>query len=471
MLPHGLSPEPLRAPDAARHCTMAAALSLTPGWASWEPFMDAPIHYPWGTHALIALVHALSGVAVPGVFTVLLTAGLGALSILAVAALSRQVWNDPRAVVGSAFVYAFLALADGALFSRWGGISSELAFLFALCLGAAMLRGGRLAWSLPLFVLGILLTNQLISLMAGTVFLLVLAGTAYAFPGRRRGCLLAVAGALAGAAFAVPVWLQVLDVDLAGRTVTFSIRQHMELYTLGYTHVGAYLLTMAALSLFAENRPTPLGTLSLLSASVALLLGFTVVFTLYRLWTGLAGEPAAALGPSRWATALTYPLAVYAGAGAAALWQRLGGLRWAVMLSLCLVPLYPMARVARRQIDEDALAAFRYVRERADGNDFAVSMMGNLNAWAGCLTNLESNDVATPPGSDPLTPYAAARRQLPAVVRRNAPLPAWLGDIPSRRFFLVVDTRRHNLAPSPHRTPLARFGRVSVERWNPPHTR
>lgn len=468
MIPHELAPRALQVPDAPQHCTMTTALLLTPGRATWEPFMNAPVHYPWGSHALVAEVHLLTGVPVWGTFSILLTAGLGVVTTMAVAAVAMRIWRQSSYALGSAYVYAFLSWADGVLFSRWGGLPTETSFALGLGLAAVMLAGGRIAWTMPFFVLGVLLTNHLIAGIVGVAFAFALAAVTYAFPDLRKGALLAIAGAALAGLVAVPVWLQVLNVDLADDTIAFSLRRHMDLWDMGHSHIGMYLVALAGVALFARRAPSKLGGTSILASIAALLTVFVCVFTLHKLYTGLDGTPEAVLVPSRWATALTYPLAIFSGGGAVALWDKLGGLRLVGAFALACSPIYPLWELSfRADVDRKAFEAFEYVRRISEPHDMVVSMVPRHDAWTNCVTRREANDVATPPGSDPLTRYAEIRRRLRPLIKRDADLPRALIPEQPRSYYLVVDTRRHRLRPSTRREPIRRFGHISVQQWKP----
>ncbi|MCG8556982.1 MAG: hypothetical protein MJD61_17115 [Proteobacteria bacterium] len=471
MIPHRMRPEALQVPDAPQHCTLTTALLLTPGRGTWEPFMDAPLRYPWGSHALVAELHTLTGVPVWGVFSVLLTAGFGLLSTLALVAFAAEIWDEPRHAIGSGYAYAFLSVADGAVFSRWGGLPTEVCFCFALAMGAVLLRGGRLLVLLPVFVTAIFLCNTLLPLIIGWAFAWGLAATAWAFPERRRGCLMAAMAAALGVLPALPMWLQVIDFDAMGKTIAFQLHRHMDLFDMGHTHVGAYLVLLAALALFARRSPTAIGRLVVLASIAALLVAFTGIFTLYKLATGLADAPRTMLVPSRWATALTYPLAAFAGGGVVALWERLGKLRFVVAASLAMSPIYPLWRLSFQRVDAAAFAAFEYVRGQADPRDMVISMVPHNDAWANAVTRMEANDVATPPGSDPLTRRALANKRLRRIAKLDGNLPGELADDPPRRYFLVVNENRHRLVPSTRRVRLTRVGHVSVHEWFPRRAR
>src|SRR5690606_13973744 len=97
---------PSPAYDAAAHCTLARALAQNPGRATWAPFMDTAPHYPWGAHALVVEVSALSGVPIHGAFSLLLTGGLGAAGIVVIAGLARALWRRDDPAVGAAWIYA-----------------------------------------------------------------------------------------------------------------------------------------------------------------------------------------------------------------------------------------------------------------------------------------------------------------------------------------------------------------------------
>lgn len=465
----GAEPGPLPAYDAPAHCTLARALLLHPGEASWAPFMDAAPHYPWGTHALLAELSVLTGAPIHVVFTVLVTTGLGAASILVVAALARALWRADEPAVGAAFVYACATGPLGLLYGRWGGLPSEVGLLLVCGIACALALRRDGVWLLAPLTLGLLLAHHLSAgigaVAIGVPFLATAGlGAREQWPATRT----VLAAVLGGAVLALPMWRVVMSVDLAGDTAALAIPRHMDLFDLGASSIGAFVLAFAVVPLASGRLPAALPRLWLLGSIVGLVCGFTLCFSVAKLVTGLTGEPRAILVPTRWAAALTYPLAVLAGGGAWQLWRRIEplALRLAVVASLVSMGLYATWKVSLQSLDPESWAHHEALAERVEPGDVVVSIT-NEARWAGYLTGVTASTVPAPPGSDPLTPRATALAELPARVLADAPLPEALAGEIDGRIWVIADLRVRQVPRSPTLTLIEQDGPFVILEWRP----
>jgi len=468
MWPHDFALEPLPVYDAAAHCTLVAALAENPGRATWLPFMDAPPHYPWGGHAVVLELHRLTGFPIHGVFAVTLTAGLGGVSILAVTGFARTIWRRDLPAMGAGAAYASLSLALGATYARWGGLPAELGFALALVMGIALLERRTNPWAAPLLWLGLLLAHHLTPIIVGVAVIPCVLALGFVHPRLRVwfGWTMARLGLAAG--FALPMWSSIFaGGDPTADTVALAIPRTMDLFDLVGNTIGSLLVAFAVVPLATGRLPPRLGRVVLLGLATGLLVGFTGCYSLAKVIHAVAGSAGTALVPSRWAAALTYPLAVLAGGGVAEVWQwgvRVGKpwWRWAGVTIFMLVPAYPLWRqAATTTYDRNAWAAYQLTGEVSRPQDIIVVLASDPR-WAGYLSRRAATTVPAPPGSDPLTPEAQARRAMPRHVLEGSPAPASPADTD---FYVVLDRRMHPLPSGGFLQAVAAFDSVIVFRW------
>ncbi len=485
---------PLPSFDAPAHATIAQALAMHPASASWEPFMDAPFHYPWGAHAAVVMCANVVQVPIHQVCTVWTLAGLGMLSIVAVGGLGAVVWPGVRhAGLASALVYGFLTDALGLMYGRWGGFASEYAMLCAVGLAVWIwsvadrredsFKSPEAAPSnrvvgvfVALGTLGVLWSHHLSPAIVVAALGVPVLTTAWTRRGLHGARPVGVGVAVAALA-AAPMWIQVLSGALGEGSEATSIPRHMELLSTGARVVGPGVLICAVWS--STTPSSARARLWMLSSVAGLVLGFVAVFSLTRWGTFVASGGEASYGmlvPTRWLAALGYPLSAWAGGGLGR-WlegapsKNLRLLRWALAWWIGLGTAgYEVQRfsASSRPLEPAAWQAHASLGARVGAQDLVVSIT-SITRWAGYLTRVTSNVVPAPPGSDPLTSSALARRALARAFMSGVPAPTGalrLRGGPARRVFVLVDQR---IGPLPERddvTLLEHEGPFALFEWH-----
>jgi hypothetical protein len=449
--------------DSPAHATLSLALWLNPGEATWAPFMDAQPHYPWGAHTMVGLIHAVSGVSIHGVLTVMTSAGLGAITIVILAGLARCVWDADAPALGAAFLAAVCGRGL-LLVAQWGGYPSEVGFALVAGIALALLvassapRVGALA--LPLSTLALLWSHHLTAAIGaaaiGVPFVAIVLGE----PASRRGAGRAMIAVLLAAAMAAPMWSVVLDVELAGDTAALSIPRHLDLVSSLPNSVGAWVLVFVAIALASSTVPKGRGRLAVLGAIAGLAIGFTICLPLAKLAT-ISDGARGILVPSRWLGALAFPLIVLGGGGVAFAWRTWP--RWRVAAAIGLTAGALVTVWGARGMELDPAAWGAHVRAgEIVGEGGVVLSHTRDQRWAGFASHRTANAVPAPPGSDPLTERARAldTQLLPAL--SGQPKPPWIEGTTA----VVVDLRERAPARSPYLRPVERHGPHGLFTWH-----
>ena len=296
---------------------------------SWQPFEQIALHYPLGSHILVAILNQVSGLELPACFSILLVL-TAVLSTLLVYGLSRRALGDSDAALYSATAYGLLALYGSIDYHRWGGLPTALGMLFCLAAlyllcelqdGVTWHRNYRFYRRLLLgvFCAATLYTHHHSTLTAGLLFLGLLCAPRVF--DRKELLRELVSAAIVAMSFSLPeLSLRFSQLGGLGNTSIFRFREPLLSPLAVGQSLGWVFLALCVVGLFLwrKNAP-PQGRNNSICIGVLLVL-FVVcgylypLFALYRF-----GQPFVLLTPSRFLTDAVYFLAIPVGFGIASI--------------------------------------------------------------------------------------------------------------------------------------------------------
>jgi hypothetical protein len=136
--------------DPSFHMILARKIQIAQHSISdWTPFESVALNYPTGSHTLIVVLSAITGLPLHIVFKDLIPL-LGVFSTSQVYLLARRATGSDLAANWSAAVYGLLAVDGSINYYNWGGLPNELGMLLLLGMLTLWLdeSAGRWAWIL-----------------------------------------------------------------------------------------------------------------------------------------------------------------------------------------------------------------------------------------------------------------------------------------------------------------------------------
>ena len=284
--------------DPSFHLLLANKIALSDHIIyDWQPFENATLNYPIGSHLLIVLFSWLSGLPLPLVFQLLMVT-FGLLSTLAVYALAEEFFASSMVGLYAAIAYGLWAFWDSADYLAWGGLPNQLGMLFGLGILNLLIRNSDQKKSI--FLIGLLfasicLTHHHVMVTMGFVLIvLMLTFVALRDPQRRYLTIflgLSVA-ATAAAFFLIPYALKAASIT---DTRVFHIQDEFDLTRMGLVLVP-FAIAGAVLDYGREGARYHVFQ-TVCTTLVLLYVLFGPGFYLYQLAT--TGEGFVAFTPSR----------------------------------------------------------------------------------------------------------------------------------------------------------------------------
>ncbi len=163
--------------DPTFHLILAKKIQITQhAIDDWSPFANVKLNYPTGSHVLIVVLAALSGLPLHTTFKDLIPF-LGILTTAQIYVFARRATNSPSIALYSAAVYGLWAWCGSNDYFRWGGLPNELAmllFMAMLCLWLdAPRRPGQAAMAV-LYAATVLVHHHVMVVSAVILLLLIL---------------------------------------------------------------------------------------------------------------------------------------------------------------------------------------------------------------------------------------------------------------------------------------------------------
>jgi hypothetical protein len=192
--------------DPSFHLLLAKKIALSDGIIrDWQPFENAALNYPIGSHFLIVLFGWFSGLPLPLVFQLLMVT-FGLLSTLAVFTLAEEYFASATVGLYSAIAYSLWAFWGSTGYLAWGGLPNQLGMLMGLGILSLVIRSGeqkRRIMLIALLFTSICLTHHHVMVTMGFILIVqMLIYLAIRDPGRRyRTIFFALSLSAAAAAF------------------------------------------------------------------------------------------------------------------------------------------------------------------------------------------------------------------------------------------------------------------------------
>jgi hypothetical protein len=294
--------------------------------SDWRPFATAPLTYPTGGHALVAVLSSLSGLPLHTVFKNLIPL-LGVLMTAQVYVFARRVTQNARAGLYAAAAYGWWA-GDGSInFFGWGGLPNELALLLFLAMLSANLEHAprlvRWAAASVLYAAVILVHHHTLLASGGVILALVL--WMWPAPATRPAAALLALSVLAAAAldlfFLLPYAAKAATLS---STNVFHSEWRLNLwYSLENTGLPFVLTAAAGIALCARGRWARLHPAALV-ACAALLVMFIACEYVLPIWLSPHWRfQSTVFSPSHFLNDIVCFLAVFAGAAVAVVQDKL----------------------------------------------------------------------------------------------------------------------------------------------------
>ncbi len=298
--------------DPSFHLLLAKKIALTDRIINdWQPFENAALNYPLGSHFLIVLFARFSGLPLPLVFQFLMVT-FGVLSALAVYTLASEYFDSELVGLYAAIAYSFWAWWGSADYLRWGGLPNQLGMLMGLGILSLLVRGGEQRKSTVLMALlfaSVCLTHHHVMLTMGSiliVLMLVFLATSDANRRYRTIFFALVLATIAVAFFLVPYALKAASVS---ETNVFHVDDRQMFTKMGLVLVP-FALGGAALDYFRKQAGSHV--FHWVSATLLLLyLLFGPLYYFYQLRK--TGHGFVAFTPSRFINDLAYFFSLFAG--------------------------------------------------------------------------------------------------------------------------------------------------------------
>ncbi len=359
--------------DSSFHLLLAKKIALSGRIIrDWQPFQNATLNYPIGSHLLIVLFARFSGLSLPRTFQFLMVT-FSLLSALAIYALAAEYFAAQIAGLYAAIAYSFWAFIGSTDYLRWGGLPNQLGMLLALGIFGLLIRQGeerkRAALMAVLFA-SVCLIHHHVMLTTG-IILIALSGFFWVAndPEKRYRTTFA---ALAGGSVAVSFYLipYALKASSLPKTEVFRVSDSWPV--LGPLLVGFALLG-AMLDYFRKPvRPHVFHFVSVMLLLLYALFGW--VYYLYEFET--RGVGFAAFTPSRFITDLVYFLSLFAGYAFYRIQQYFGWrtpMMVAIALSLGYVN-YPLwEQVFLPTEDPGRFAAYDWIEKNTPANSIVLT--------------------------------------------------------------------------------------------------
>jgi hypothetical protein len=359
--------------DPSFHLLLAKKIALSDYIIrDWQPFENAALNYPIGSHLLIALFAGFSGLPLPRVFQLLMVT-FNLLSALAIYALASEYFASEMVGLYAAIAYSLWAFTGSTDYLRWGGLPNQLGMLLGLGIFSLVMRVDerrKRTMLMAMLFAAVCLTHHHVMLTMGLV-LTALMGFfwATADPEKRyRTIFLAlVMGSVAAAFFLIPYTLKAPSLS---QTKVLHMKDRWPVLgpvLVGFAFTGAvldYLRKAARLHVFH------------FVAAILLLLYALFAWVFYFYQYEMKGVGSVAFTPSRFITDLVYFLSIFAGYAFYRIQEYLGWrppIMIAIALSLGYVN-YPLwEQVFLPNDDPGRFAAYDWIQSHTPANSIVLT--------------------------------------------------------------------------------------------------
>ncbi len=308
--------------DPTFHLILAGKIQQTQHSISdWSPFDSVALNYPTGSHTLLVVLAAITGLPLHTVFKDLIPL-LGVLSTAQIYLFARRAARDESIALWSAAAYGLWAWFGSIDYLRWGGLPNEIGMLFFMTILSLWLDDIRASIRIP--IMGLLFASLILahhhSMLVGGILLVVLivAPMSRFDVAASRGVLIwtiAIAAVLDGF-FLIPYALKITTLSSTVVLSDSEPRITLLKIALGIGCINAPM-AIAGIYLRAKRRGPRLHPIVFCAIGTLATLFLATEYFVPLLMTALKRPPAIALTPSRFLTDLNYFLPVLAGSAVA----------------------------------------------------------------------------------------------------------------------------------------------------------
>ncbi len=394
--------------DPSFHLLLAKKIALSDRIIrDWQPFENAPLNYPLGSHLLIVLLARFSGLPLTRVFQ-FLGVTLSVLTTLAVSTLASEYFASEIVGLYAAIAYSLWAWLGSTDYLNWGGLPNQLGMLLGLGILGLVVRVGehrKRAVLMALLFASVCISHHHVMLTMGSILIVLMLFFLATGDADRR--YLTIFFALAMAAVAAAFFL----VPYASKAASLSQTNVFHVYDrwLDFTGLGLVLISFSlagAVLDYSRKRAEP-HIFHWVSATLILLyLLAGPVFYFYRLY--MTGKGSVAFTPSRFFTDLVYFLSIFAGYSLYRLqkyrgWSERTTIAIALLLAFFNLPLWEIALTP--DPDRGRFAAYEWITNHAPANCIVMT----TDPWA-CYATWRRTLHTPMPVSEPSVPPRISER-------------------------------------------------------------
>jgi hypothetical protein len=409
-LPRVLPPGAL---DPTFHLILAEQIQITHHAINSWPFAAVPLNYPTGSHILLVILSALSGLPLHTVFKDLIPL-LGILTTAQLYVFTRQTTGSALTAVYAAAIYGLWAWYGSIDYFRWGGLPNELAMLLFLAMLSLSGRSRSEVLAMSLLFSSLILVHHHVMVAAAAVLFCI---TLWQLLRRKSWPTIATAalcGAILDAFYLIPY---------AGHLGTFH---STELTTalepipwplslphyIGYALTGFALLGIA-LATARKIRCPSVVVIAAATLGALFIIGDYVAPFALNLGGGF-------FTPTRFLSDLNYFLPIFA-AGALVFFQsKLRAPQWIVLLLIFVAALadfqYWIQIENAPEPSPQFIAACTWIRQNTPEH----TLIDNPENWATYLCWREAARVPMPI-SEPIADYSPASARIPLILESKVP--------------------------------------------------
>jgi hypothetical protein len=361
--------------DPSFHLLLAKKLALSDHIIrDWQPFENAALNYPIGSHLLVALFARFSGLSLPLVFQLLMVA-FGVLSALAVYTLAVEYFAIEIVGLYAAIAYTFWAFWGSTDYLKWGGLPNQLGMLMGLAILGLVTRSGgekkRIGLMALLFA-SICLTHHHVMVTMGAILIALMLVFLLTRDTEKRYRTIFFALSLAGIGVAFYLVPYLLKAASLSQTKVFKMHDFVD-----FTTMGLVLIPFALLGIVLDYFRKDAGGHMFHIISVTLLLLYVLlgpVHYFYELQT--TGQGLVAFTPSRFLSDLSYFFSLFAGYALYRI-QRYFALSTAItvaiasLLGLTNLPLWKGAMITDR--DRGRFAAYEWIQKHTPADSIVMT--------------------------------------------------------------------------------------------------
>jgi hypothetical protein len=314
--------------DPTVHLILAGKIQQTQhAIHDWLPFESVALNYPTGSHTLIVVLSAITGLPLHTAFKDLIPL-LGILSTAQIFLFARRAIGDESAALWSAAAYGLLAWFGSNDYFRWGGLPNEMGMLFFISILTLWLDDIR-AWirvpAMGLIFAALILVHHHSMLVSGILLAVcaIVPMSRFNPASSRKILILAIAAAcILDGFFLIPYAMKITTLNSTSILYDSEPALNLSKILVGIGLINAPL-ALIGIILWANGRAPRIHPVVIWAISILASLFLATEYGIPLVTKALNHSPAIAFAPSRFLTDLNYFLPLLAGISIAFLQARL----------------------------------------------------------------------------------------------------------------------------------------------------